>query len=155
MKQQSYLKTNLTEVNNTIDKETGEVINIEIKNHKYLANTKEEFFLIYSTLIGVFQKISAAEIRVYAFLLQHYAVSGKIVINDIIRQDIVNKTGLTAGSINNAFTDLTSIKNISHPLLHRLGRGTYQLNPRYAFRGSSQDRNNSLKSIIELGCDRC
>jgi hypothetical protein len=155
MKQQSYLKTILTEVNNTIDKKTGEVISTEIKNHKYLANTKEEFFLIYSTLIGVFQKISAAEIRVYAFLLQHYAVSGKIVINDIIRQDIVNKTGLTAGSINNAFTDLTSTKNVSHPLLHRLGRGTYQLNPRYAFRGSSQDRNNSLKSIIELGCDRC
>lgn len=155
MKKQSYMRTNLTEVSNIVDKETGEVISTEIKNHKYLANTKEEFFLIYSTLIGVFQKISAAEIRVYAFLLQHYAVSGKIVINDIIRQDIVNNTSLTAGSINNALTHLTLSENVSHPLLYRLGRGTYQLNPRYAFRGSSKDRNNSLKAIIELGCDRC
>ena len=82
--EKSILKKGLTEITRTVDTDTGEVLDLDIKNHKYLANTKEEFFLIYSTLIGVFQKISAAEVRVYAFLLEHYNVNGKIVINDIV-----------------------------------------------------------------------
>jgi len=151
----SILKKGLTEITRTVDTDTGEVLDLDIKNHKYLANTKEEFFLIYSTLIGVFQKISAAEVRVYAFLLEHYNVSGKIVINDIVRKDIMNQTNLQPGSINNTFKRLTSTEHTSHPLLYRLGRGTYQLNPRYAFKGSTLNRNNSLKAIIELGCKNC
>jgi len=151
----SILKKGLTEITRIVDTDTGEVLDLDIKNHKYLANTKEEFFLIYSTLIGVFQKISAAEVRVYAFLLEHYNVSGKIVINDIVRKDIMNQTNLQPGSINNTFKRLTSTEHTSHPLLYRLGRGTYQLNPRYAFKGSTLNRNNSLKAIIELGCKNC
>jgi len=151
----SIMTKRLTEITNTVDCETGEILRTDVKSHRYLANTKEEFFLIYTTLIGVFQKISAAEVRVYAFLLEHYHIDGKIVINDIIRQDIANITKLSLGTINNTFMRLTSTEQTTHPLLYRLGRGTYQLNPRYAFKGSTLNRNHSLKAIIELGCKDC
>jgi hypothetical protein len=62
-----------------------------------------EFLLFDATVIGVFQKISDAEVRVYAFLLEHCNVNAKIVINEIIRKDIVNGTKLKPGSINNTF----------------------------------------------------
>ncbi|MDQ6902285.1 MAG: replication/maintenance protein RepL [Bacteroidota bacterium] len=153
--QTSILKNPLTEITRTVDSETGEILDQEIKKQDYIANCKEEFFLIYSTLIGVFQKISTAEIRVYAFLLEHYSVNTKIVINEIIRNDIANRTKLKQGSINNTFNRLTSAEHTSHPLLYRLGRGIFQLNPRYAFKGSTSNRNNSLKAIIELGCKNC
>lgn len=152
---QSYVKKRITEITNTIDRETGEVLDVDIKKHTYLANTKEQFLLAYATLIGVFQNISAAEVRVYAFLLEHYPGDCKIVINDIIRKDIADRTKLKPGSINNTLNRLISTEHITYPLLYRLGRGTYQLNPRYAFKGSTSDRNKSLKAIIELGCTNC
>jgi len=130
----AYLRTRIKEITRTVDKATGEIEDIEIKSHKYMVNTKEEFLLIYSTLIGVFQKMSTAEVRVYAYLLQYYPAGGKIVINDIIRQDIMNSTNLKAGSINNTLIKLTSTTLSKHPLLYRLGRGTYQMNPRFAFK---------------------
>lgn len=151
----SFLKTGILETIQTVDNETGEVLDISHKKHTYIANSKEEFFLVYSSLIGLFQKISAAEVRVYAYLLENYFTKSMIVINDIVRQDMVTKTGLASGSINNALALLASSSNKDHPLLYRIGRGTYQLNPRYAFRGSSLDRNNSLKALIELGCKDC
>lgn len=123
--QTSILKNRLTEITRTVDSQTGEILDQDIKNHKYLANSKKEFFLIYSTLIGVFQKISTAEVRVYAFLLKDYRVNTKIVINEIIRNDIVNRTKLKPGSINNTFKRLTSREYTSHRLLYHLGRGTY------------------------------
>ncbi len=58
--QTSILKNRLTEITKTVDSETGEILDLEIKKQGYIANSKEEFFLIYSTLIGVFQKISTA-----------------------------------------------------------------------------------------------
>ena len=154
MTQQSQLKTRIKEIHRTVS-EDGELLDETIKSHSYIANSKEEFFLIYSTLIGVFQKISSAEVRVYAFLLQHYPSGGKIVINHIIRNDMVKATGLSEGTINNTLMSLTTSEKTTYPLLYKLGRGTYQLNPRFAFKGSSKTRNNSLKSIIELGCKHC
>ena len=152
---QSYLKTRYTEISNIVDHESGEVLDTTQKKHTYLANTKEQFLLAYTTLIGVFQNISVAEIRVYAFLLEHYPADCKIVVNDIIRQDIAARTKLSPGSINNTLNRLISTDNTTYPLLYRLGRGTYQLNPRYAFQGSTANRNQSLKAIIELGCTNC
>lgn len=151
----SVLRTRMTEVTNIIDHSTGELLDVKIKKHSYIANSKEEFLLTYTTLIGVFQKLSTAEIRVYAYLLMCYPGDCKIVINDIIKQDISIKTELSTGSIANTLKKLISTDQKTYPLLYRLGRGTYQLNPRYAFKGSHLNRNKSLKTIIELGCKNC
>lgn len=150
-----FLRTVSTHTKTIVDKDSGEMIDHEIISHTYLANSKEEFVLAYASLLGVFQNASTAEVRVYSYLLQNYSSTNMIVINGLIRKDIAAKTGLKPGSINNTLGSLISTKERRHPLVVRLGRGTYQLNPRYAFKGSSQMRNQSLKSIIELGCDRC
>jgi len=48
---QSILKTGYTEVNTIIDKDSGEILDISINRTSYLANTKEEFYLMYSSMV--------------------------------------------------------------------------------------------------------
>lgn len=47
-----------------------------------------------------------------------------LVINRHIKDELVKMTGLTRGTVDNAFTQLTSLG-----ILHRIGRGVYELDP--------------------------
>lgn len=145
----SFLKTKFTEVTNIVSEETGEIIDTEIKKHTYLANSKEDFMLIYSGIIGIFNKMEQSEIRVFSFLLQ-YADGTKFSINKPIRLEISKVTELNERTIYN------TVKKLEEKgLIFKYNTGAYQLNPRYAFKGSTSDRNKQLKTIIELGCKDC
>ena len=61
----------------------------------------------------------------------------------------------TLGTINNAINSLVLSVGGKPPLLYRFSRGSFQLNPRYAYKGSTSSRLGSLKTIIELGCKEC
>ena len=145
----SFLKTQLTEVNSVVDMETGELIEQITKKHSYLANSKEEFLLLYSSILGIFQKMEQSEIRVFSFLLQ-YANGTKFSVNKPIRLEISKQTELNERTVYNTIKKLEE-KN----LIFKHDTGAYQVNPRYAFKGSSLERNNQLKLMIELGCKDC
>jgi hypothetical protein len=145
----SILKTGVVEVVNTMDSESGELLDSEIRKHTYLANTKETFFLGYSSLIGAFMEMSQAEIRIFGYCMR-YAKGVKFDISKKIRLDIHLSTGLNERTVLNTLPNLLEKK-----LLYKHSDGLYQLNPRYAFEGSSLDRNNHLKILIELGCIDC
>lgn len=145
----SYLKTQLTEVNSIIDRDTGEVFEQTIKKHSYIANSKEDFLLLYSSILGIFQKMEQSEIRVFSFLLQ-YANGTKFSVNKPIRLEISKQTELNERTVYNTIKRLED-KN----LIFKHDTGAYQVNPRYAFKGSSLERNNQLKLMIELGCKEC
>lgn len=151
----AHLKTKMVEKTTVIDKLTGEVLEEEIINHTYLANNKEGFFLSYETLIAVQQLFSLAETRLYSYLLLNNSNSQIFIINDFIRKEITKKTSLSPGTINNTLKLLSIANKNRYPLIHRVAKGTYQLNPRYIFKGSSHNRNTALKAIIESGCSRC
>jgi len=149
----SILKTNRIDTTTTIDKETGEVLDYDYAEHKYITNSKEEFFLGYVSLLAAFSNISGPSIKAYAYLLMYYKAGTPIGLNKGIKQKMAAFMHVSSiGTVNNTLLELKREKLIfSDPDI----KGVYLINPRYAFKGSTSDRNKKLKAIIELGCKDC
>lgn len=146
---QSYLRTGMIETEMFVDVDSGEILETNVKKHTYIANSKEEFLLLYSSVLGIFNKMEQSEIRVFSYLLQ-YADGTKFSIDKPMRLEIASTTELNERTVYNTVKKLTE-KN----LIFKYETGAYQINPRYAYKGSSINRNNALKAIIELGCKEC
>ena len=70
-------------------------------------------------------------------------------IGKALRTEIASTVGLGERTVYNTLQVLKSKALIFEK------DGLYQINPRYAFKGSSLERSNRLKAIIELGCKDC
>lgn len=145
----SHLKTSIKEITNVIDSETGELLDTEIKEHTYLANTKEEFFMGYSALIGVFMKMNQAEIRIFGYCLR-FAKGVKFDISKKMRISMAHEIDINERTIHNTLPALLEKK-----LLFVHTDGLYQINPRYAYRGSTSERNQALQAVLKLHCKDC
>lgn len=146
--QNSFLKIASTVITNNVDTATGEILDTDVKHHKYLANTKEEFLLVYSSLLSAFIEMTQSQIRVYAYLLR-YASGNSFAITKALREEMSKEINVNARVIFTTVKELV-VKNLIVKM-----DGLYKVNPRYAFKGSTLDRNEALKVIIELGCKEC
>lgn len=144
----SVYKTGIISQETFVDVNTGEIVDSIIKRHGYIANNKEEFLMVYSGLLGIFMKMEQSEIRVYGYLLR-YANGISFSISKSLREQMGAEIDLNERTIYNTLIVL------SRKGLLFSKDGLYQLNPRFAFRGSSTERLNALKVIIELGCENC
>lgn len=153
MEKESYQKTSVVEVttNQIVDFESGEVVseNKEVKKHKYITG-KETFFLAYSSLINALSQSKDLKIKVYAYLLQSYNFGVNFQLGKPIKKEIANLYDVSESAVSNVLTQLKK-----EHFLYSPNRGLYRLNPRYAFKGSSKNRNKELNVIIELGCKDC
>lgn len=140
-----YLKTGLVEVSKTIDSETGEVLDVETVQHKYVANTKEEFFFGYSALIGAFRNMTQAEIRVFGYCL-NFAWGNQFDISKNVRVAMSSIINVNERVIANTVKKLVSDKVLLRDPVTKL----YFVNPRFAFKGTATQRNSALKAVIEL-----
>lgn len=145
----AHLKTNYTEVTTIVDSETGEILDQEIKEHQYLANSKEEFFMGYSALIGVFMNMNQAEIRIFGYCLR-FAKGVKFDISKKMRISMAKEININERTIHNTLPSLLDKK-----LLFVHSDGLYQINPRYAYRGSTNERNQALQTVLKLHCKTC
>lgn len=136
------------EIIRTVDSESGELLSEHVKRHSYLANTKEEFFICYASIIGIFMNITQAEARVFGYCLRYR--NAKFDISKNVRLSMSNEIDLNERTILNTLPSL-----IDKKLLYQTEDRLYGVNPRYVFYGSTYDRNKSLKSLIELGCKDC
>jgi len=141
----SFLKTGVVSTENFVDAETGEVLESNVKKFTYLANTKEEFMLLYVSVLPIFLSLSSPAKSVYAYLLSNYDSITVFEIGGAMRALIASKTKIGASTVANSLTEL-----VREDLLYSQSKGLYQINPRYAFKGSSEDRKRALKTIIEL-----
>lgn len=147
----SFLKPNLTQETTIIDNNTGEVLHREVQTLKYLANSKEEFFIFYSSLVALMQgEMSGPEIKVYAYLISKYLFGTDIALPKALKEDMATALKIKLGTINNVLSTLSEKK-----LIYTTHRAVYKLNPRYAFKGSTQRRNQMLKAVLELECPNC
>jgi hypothetical protein len=144
-----HLKTGLRETTIVIDKETGEVIDTEIKEHQYLASTKEDFFMCYSALIGVFMGMNQAEIRIFGYCLR-FVKGLKFDISKKLRISMADEIGINERTILNTIPVLLE-KNV----LFKHSDGLYQVNPRYAYQGSTSERNKALQAVFQLKSKEC
>lgn len=123
--------------------------NKEIKNlFDTVECTTSSIFMDFLTFHG-----TLAEIKVFAYLLENYGTGVFISINKTIKEEICEATGLS--NINTIGNVLTNLQTKKMPMLFKKGRGTFILNPRYAFKGSSKTRDKELMAIIKLGCTNC
>jgi len=141
--EKSFLRTGVREVTHTVTND-GEILSTDIKDHKYLVNTKEEFFLCYSALIGAFMEMSAAEIRVFGYLLR-YSSGSYVDVSKKMRIEMSTVINLNERTIFNTMPLL-----LEKGIVYRNDIGLYTINPKYAFKGSRDERNKALKAIIEL-----
>lgn len=146
---QSYLKTLGTDVCTVINDE-GEVLAEYEKRHTYIANSKEEFMILYVNVLPIFITLSHPSKSTYAYLLANYDSETIFEIGGGLRSLIAKRIGMSTSAVANALTELKDSN-----LIATHGKGMYQINPRYAFKGSSSHRNRALKAIIELGCKDC
>ena len=149
-KKQSYLATGIKERITVIDGNTSEILSEETKRHTYIANSKEEFMLLYVNALPIFIDLSNPAKSTYAYLLSKYASETIFEIGGGTRSLIANRLGMSMSAIANGLTELKEAG-----LLYSPNKGMYQINPRYAFKGSTINRNAALKAIIELGCKDC
>ena len=146
----SILKTNATHVTEIINYETGEIIESNVKHHTYIANSKEEFLLLYVNALPIFRSVSNPAKSVYAYLLERYNAKTVFELGGAMRGLMSKDLHFASSTIANALTELVEAK-----LLYSKSKALYQINPRYAFKGSTSERNEALKAIIELGCKDC
>lgn len=150
---QSILKPSHKEIIKYVDRDTGEILDQEVKQHTYLASTKEQFFLGYVSMLAVFNDLTGNAIKTYAYLLERYNAGALIAINSGIKEDIkqfIKSKAQSNKGIDGALAELVKVK-----FLIRKSHGTYLINPRYAFKGSTKDRDASLKAILTLECPEC
>lgn len=145
MRSRAHLRSAVLHRETVVD-EDGVVLRDELKQHKYLADSKEEFLFLYSSILGIFNKMEQSEIRVFSFLLR-YADSTPFGVGKEIRLEIAKVTGLNERTIQNTVKVLES-----KDLIFKSDSGAYRINPRYAFKGSTSDRNQHLKFFLEVGC---
>lgn len=143
-----HLKITHTETTRTVSEETGELLNEETKQNEIIAGTKEDFLLIYSGMIGVMKLFTQAQVRVFAYLLR-YADGTRFAVTKALREQMQNEIKINERSIYNTLIQLED-----KGLIFK-ANNLYQVNPRYAFKGSSLNRNGALKAIIKLGCKDC
>jgi len=146
----SYLKTGLITTENFVDASSGEIVGSNTKHHKFIANSREEFMLLYVSVLPIFIEMSGPAKTVYAYLLSNYDTGSVFEIGGGSRAYIADRLKIANSTVANALTELKE-----KGLIFSQVKSMYQINPRYAFKGSTSARNEALKAIIEVGCDNC
>ena len=147
---QTYLKTVYSESNTTIDSESGEVLDVQVKEKKILVETREEFIQVYTSIEAKIINMSLSEERVWMYTLLHCDKQNIIRITTYDKKIIDEKWGLSPSTVANSITKLAELG-----LLIRLERATYRVNPRYAWKGNSHDRGMMLTHVLTIECPHC
>ncbi len=150
MKKKAHLKTGIVHTEVQVDTNTGEIVGMDINTAKYLASTKEEFWLAYATMLLFLKTSSDIKVKLFAALLERYGRGQTFSASKTLKDELAQECGCSSRSFDSSFTEL----HRRHVLV-KLGHGAYRINPRHVFQGSSSDRNQNLKVILELHCPEC
>ena len=142
----SYLKSAGSHTVDVVDNDTGELIDSYTNKITYLANTKEEFYLMYSSMVLILKASSDVRMKLFASLLERYSKGQEFSMCKSLKEIMAKECICKPRSFDVAFTNL-----IKEGVVVKIGHSLYRMNPRHVFQGSSSDRNNSLKAIIEIG----
>lgn len=148
--EKSFLRTNAVYTRDVVDVSTGEIVETIINKTKYLANSKEEFYLMYSSMVLILKSSSDVRMKLFAALLERYSQGQEFTMNKALKLIMSEETGCKPRSFDAAFTSL-----LKDNIVVKINKQLYKINPRHVFQGSSSDRNNALKAVIELGCVDC
>jgi len=143
----AYKKTVQTEIVQTVDSSTGELLDISTKKVEVLVKDKEEFFFLYSHILGILDSITRGpELSILSVIIfKHVTTSGYVYINDEIKADIAQRCGISISSVSKGLKSLAI-----NGILKHSKRGVYSLNPNYAWKGTTSTRNEKLKFDLTI-----
>ena len=148
---ESHLVTKLVERTTVIDKENGKVLDEFEKKHSYLTKNKQKFYLVYASIWSIMEKqLSGPAMKVFAFFASRYNCGAPIGVNKNMREIVAKELEIKQGTVANTLTELTDKK-----LMYSTEKGVYKINPRHIFQGSTTERNNHLKFVLEVECPDC
>lgn len=147
----SFLKEGHSNSTVYVDTNTGQIAGIDVNRSMYLANSKEEFYLMYSSMVvSVLKKSHDVKIKLFAALLERYGRGQEFSMSKGLKKIIAEETDCKPRSFDTAFTYL-----VKNNIIVRITPQLYRINPRHVFQGSSSERNNQLKVVLELYCKDC
>ena len=132
----SFIKTGATHTTTLVDVATGEIMSTQINKTTYLANTKEEFYLMYSSMVLILKSSTDVRIKLFAALLERYSQGQEFTMSKSLKEIIAKETGCSPRSLDTSFTSL-----LRDNIIVNVGPRLYKVNPRHVFQGSSSDRN--------------
>lgn len=132
------------------DMENNPEVGVVLNTHVISVDSKEKFYLMYSSMVVILKQSSDVKMKLFAALLERYSKGQEFSLNGGIREVIARETGCKPRSLEAALTFL-----IRHHILIEVTKRVYRINPRHVFEGTNFDRNESLKAIIELHCPEC
>lgn len=145
-----FLKTVHSKVTETVDTETGEVIDIQVKETKILTKSREEFIQLYVSVESKLSGLALAQERLFTYCILHCDRENIIRISSYDKKVILEKWDLAPSTIANSLLSLIQAK-----LLIRIGRGTYRVNPKYVWKGDSNSRKTMLTHVLTIECPHC
>lgn len=139
-----------TVINTTTDTETGEIVDVAIKNIKIIIDP-DDFCLVYSGFWNVLLEytLSKADVEMLAYLISNYSDGTPFTITSFTKEEIAKKSNKSVSSYNNSTRVL-----INNELIYSVKGRNYKLNPKYAFAGSSKNRHKAVIEMMEL-CKTC
>ena len=142
--------TKVFEQSNLItDLNTGEVIKSEHIIKRQI--DRESFIQVYlEDLSGLFQIETKTELKLIGILWRESEYKSKhiegnrVIIVKGLKQEWAEEIGVNPQTISNTITSLAK-KN----LIIQKDRTIYYLNPKYFFKGALNDRNSTIKTVLE------
>lgn len=145
------IKTVRIETERYIDFDTAEQRDVSINEIKVVVNS-DDFALIYAGLWDVIlgNPLSKADIEMFGYLIQNYADGTPFTITSYIKKCVADKANKSITTY-----DRTTSVLLKHQLIFSVdGKRTYKINPRYAYKGSSNNRKSALINMKET-CVNC
>ena len=147
---QAFIKTGKEHTIEHIDMETGELVDIIHNKTTYLANSKEEFYLMYSSMVLILKGSSDVRMKLFASLLERYSQGQEFSMSRGLKEIMARECNCSPRSFDVAFTTL-----VKDHIVVKISNQLYQINPRHVFKGSTSSRNESLHAILKLHCKTC
>lgn len=142
-----YLKTVYREIKAEIDAETGEMLDIVEEKRKILVQGKEQFFTVYSHILGALHELPGNDMKLVTFIMFGKANDdGEFTNTESFREKAAEKLGVSVGTIIRSLKSLTKAGLI----IKTASRGVYQINPTYFWKGEYTMRKQRLKLLLEI-----
>lgn len=133
-----------------VDKTTGEIRDAEVfKVFSVMTENTDQFYQQYANGVMALMGIKPYFCSCVFMYLCSKANNGEFTMNKIARNNIKECSGLSDSSISKALLILTE-----NGVIERLCRGTYKINPIYAWSGTYLDRAKILnKAAVTIRID--
>lgn len=134
------MATKLKNITNTVDIETGHLVE-QSKTFSVRADSTQEFYMTFLEFMSPFYKIkSITDVQVLAKLCSLMEFNkNEVYITTARREDVCKELDIKTTHLSNSIKRLKDLKLIAGE------RGTYRINPKIYWKGTTDERNKLLK----------